>query len=203
MEDWSFPPSYDENYFPDAASRYWFPERETMPAAAREAAHSRTPADRSAPTPTSTRPSTGANGTRPGFHPSQLKSLEDFENEGPRRAKEGSARRAGAQPPFGDYLCVPESEIFHIHGTSGTTGRPDGVRHRPQRLARNRQCARPDHVGHGPAAGRHDLRRRDLLASIWEAGARSPAPSGSARKAFPFGAGVAGHVGALRAVARS
>ena len=27
-------------------------------------------------------------------------------------------------PPFGDYLCVPEAEIFHIHGTSGTTGRP-------------------------------------------------------------------------------
>jgi phenylacetate-CoA ligase len=26
--------------------------------------------------------------------------------------------------PFGDYLCVPESEVFHIHGTSGTTGRP-------------------------------------------------------------------------------
>ena len=27
-------------------------------------------------------------------------------------------------PPFGDYLCVPERDIFHIHGTSGTTGRP-------------------------------------------------------------------------------
>jgi len=25
---------------------------------------------------------------------------------------------------FGDYLCVPESEIHHVHGTSGTTGRP-------------------------------------------------------------------------------
>jgi len=27
-------------------------------------------------------------------------------------------------PPFGDYLCVPDSEVYHIHGTSGTTGRP-------------------------------------------------------------------------------
>ena len=27
-------------------------------------------------------------------------------------------------PMFGDYLCVPESDIHHIHGTSGTTGRP-------------------------------------------------------------------------------
>ena len=34
MEAWSFPASYDENYFPDASSRYWFRERETMPASA-------------------------------------------------------------------------------------------------------------------------------------------------------------------------
>jgi phenylacetate-CoA ligase len=34
--------------------------------------------------------------------------------------REAQARR----PPFGDYLCVPESAIFHVHGTSGTTGRP-------------------------------------------------------------------------------
>jgi phenylacetate-CoA ligase len=27
-------------------------------------------------------------------------------------------------PPYGDYLCVPDAEIHHIHGTSGTTGRP-------------------------------------------------------------------------------
>ena len=27
-------------------------------------------------------------------------------------------------PPFGDYLCIPESEVARIHGTSGTTGRP-------------------------------------------------------------------------------
>ncbi|MGO9787299.1 MAG: hypothetical protein ACLPL5_10890, partial [Stellaceae bacterium] len=36
MESWSFPPSYDENYFPDSSSRYWFPGRETMPASGRE-----------------------------------------------------------------------------------------------------------------------------------------------------------------------
>ena len=34
------------------------------------------------------------------------------------------APRRRKYPPFGDYLCVPESEIHHIHGTSGTTGRP-------------------------------------------------------------------------------
>ena len=38
MEDWSFPPRYDNSYRPDASSRYWFPVRETMPAADRDAA---------------------------------------------------------------------------------------------------------------------------------------------------------------------
>ena len=27
-------------------------------------------------------------------------------------------------PNFGDYLCIDDSEVYHIHGTSGTTGRP-------------------------------------------------------------------------------
>lgn len=29
-----------------------------------------------------------------------------------------------AHPPFGRYLCVKPDEVVHIHGTSGTTGRP-------------------------------------------------------------------------------
>ena len=36
MESWSFPPQYDDAYFPSARSRYWFPRRETMPVAERE-----------------------------------------------------------------------------------------------------------------------------------------------------------------------
>ena len=36
MEQWSFPPRYDANYLPPPDSRYWFAERETMPAADRE-----------------------------------------------------------------------------------------------------------------------------------------------------------------------
>ncbi len=38
MEAWSFPPAYDDGYMPDAVSPYWFPRRETMPAAERDAA---------------------------------------------------------------------------------------------------------------------------------------------------------------------
>ena len=30
MEDWTFPPAYNESYLPQAGSRYWFPQRETV-----------------------------------------------------------------------------------------------------------------------------------------------------------------------------
>lgn len=123
MEFWSFPPSYDDNYFPAAGSRYWFKERETMPAAAREKAilerlqqvcsyayqcslfYKR-------------------KWDEAGFHPAHLKSLEDFEDKVPVVRKQDLREAQTRSPPFGDYLCVPDSEIFHIHGTSGTTGRP-------------------------------------------------------------------------------
>ena len=36
MESWTFPPRYDPDYLPPRGSRYWFPQRETMPAAERE-----------------------------------------------------------------------------------------------------------------------------------------------------------------------
>lgn len=123
MEFWSFPPSYDDNYFPAAGSRYWFKERETMLAAAREKAilerlqqvcsyayqcslfYKR-------------------KWDEAGFHPAHLKSLEDFEDKVPVVRKQDLREAQTRSPPFGDYLCVPDSEIFHIHGTSGTTGRP-------------------------------------------------------------------------------
>jgi phenylacetate-CoA ligase len=123
MEDWSFPPAYNESYFPDPGSRYWFPRRETMHPADREAAilerlkilcryaYEHAPFYRRI-------------WDAAGFHPEQLKSLEDFESKVPVIQKKDLRESQAASPPFGDYLCVPESEIFHIHGTSGTTGRP-------------------------------------------------------------------------------
>jgi phenylacetate-CoA ligase len=59
-----------------------------------------------------------------GFHPAQLRSLEDFEDKVPVITKKELRESQAASPPFGDYLCIPESEVFHVHGTSGTTGRP-------------------------------------------------------------------------------
>lgn len=123
MESWSFPPNYDDDYFPSANSRYWFPKRETMPVAERDVqilerlkqvcayAYRQAPFYR-------------RKWDEAGFHPDHLKSLEDFEEKVPVIQKKDLREAQMRAPHFGDYLCVPERDIFHIHGTSGTTGRP-------------------------------------------------------------------------------
>jgi phenylacetate-CoA ligase len=123
MEFWSFPPSYHGGYLPEPGSRYWFPRRETMPAGERERAiverlravcayaYERAPFYR-------------RKWDEAGFHPSQIKSPEDFEAKVPVVQKKDLRESQSRRPPFGDYLCIHEEEVFHIHGTSGTTGRP-------------------------------------------------------------------------------
>ena len=123
MESWSFAPNYDPDYFPDRQARYWFPRRETMSAADREKAilgrlqevtryaYAHAPFYRK-------------KWDEAGFHPAKLKSLEDFEDKVPVITKADLRESQARAPMFGEYLCVPESEIHHIHGTSGTTGRP-------------------------------------------------------------------------------
>ncbi len=78
MESWSFPPDYDPGYMPDADSRYWFPERETMDPGQREAAILERIQD--------VMQYAYANATfyrdkwdQAGVHPDHVKSLEDFE----------------------------------------------------------------------------------------------------------------------------
>ncbi len=123
MEQWSFPPKFDAGYLPPANSRYWFPRRETMPAGDREKAIlerlklvTRYAWDHS--------PMYRRKWEEAGFHPEQLKSLEDFESRVPVIGKKDLRESQAKRPPFGEYVCVPDSEIHHIHGTSGTTGRP-------------------------------------------------------------------------------
>jgi phenylacetate-CoA ligase len=123
MELWSYPPAYDDGYLPEPGSPYWFPKRETMPAGEREArilerlkevtrfAYEKAPFYR-------------RKWDEAGFHPDRLKSLEDFEELVPVVTKSDLRAAQERAPVFGDYLCVPESEIHHIHGTSGTTGNP-------------------------------------------------------------------------------
>ena len=123
MESWTFPPRYDPEYRPPAGSRYWFPVRETMPAAARDDAilgrlqsvtryaweHS---------------PFYRRKWDEAGFHPDHLHTLEDFETKVPVVTKRDLRDAQARVPPFGDYLCIADDEIHHLHGTSGTTGRP-------------------------------------------------------------------------------
>jgi phenylacetate-CoA ligase len=123
MESWSFPPAYDESYLPPLDSRYWFPRRETMPPGDREKAilerlqavcgHAYQHA-----------PFYRRKWDEAGFHPDHLGSLEDFEDRVPVITKGDLREAQNRAPPFGDYLCIPDGEVFHIHGTSGTTGRP-------------------------------------------------------------------------------
>ena len=161
MESWTFPPRYDADYRPPSASRYWFPVRETMPAGERDRAilgrlqaltryaweHA---------------PFYRRKWDEAGFHPDHLRTLEDFEAKVPVITKHDLRDAQAREPPFGDYLCVPGDEVHHIHGTSGTTGRPDELRHRARRLGRDRQRARANSLGHGPAARRHRVHRGDL-----------------------------------------
>jgi phenylacetate-CoA ligase len=122
MEDWTWPPRYDPSYRPRLDQPYWFPRRETMPVEERDAriverirqvmayAWERAPFYR-------------RKWSDAGIHPDSIHSLEDFERVPVVTKAELREAQARAEP-FGDYACVPESEVFHIHGTSGTTGRP-------------------------------------------------------------------------------
>lgn len=190
MESWSFPTVYDETFLPPGDSRYWFTVRETMPPAQREQAilarlqevcayaYAHAPFYR-------------RRWDEAGFHPRQLKSLEDFENRVPVVRKADLRAAQTAHPPFGDYLCVPDSEVFHVHGTSGTTGRPTafGVGRADWRTMAN---------AHARIMWGMGLRPGDMIcvAAVFSLYLGSwGALAGAERlhaKAFPFGAGAPG-----------
>ena len=190
MEDWAFPPSYDESYLPPRESRYWFPGRETMPSGERERAIlerlRQVCAYAYANAPFYRRRWDAA-----GFHPDHIRSLEDFEDKVPVVRKSDLRESQAAAPPFGDYLCVPPSQIFHIHGTSGTTGRPTA-------FAIGRDDWRAIANAHARIMWAMGLRPGDILciAAIFSLYMGSwGALAGGERlgaRVFPFGAGAAG-----------
>src|SRR6478672_182386 len=190
MEQWTWPPRFDADYTPPAGSRYWFPQRETMPAGAREHA---TVARLQQVTRYAY--ATSAFYRRKwdaaGFHPDQLRSLEDFESKVPVITKQDLREAQAREPPFGDYLCVPTQDVHRLHGTSGTTGRPTAF-----------AIGRDDWEAVGNAHARvmwgMGVRPGDIvfIAAIFSLYMGSwGALSGSERlgcKAFPFGAGAPG-----------
>lgn len=190
MEYWSFPPKYDNSYLPEPSSRYWFPKRETLHPAEREkailerlkevtryayrnAAFYRRKWDEA------------------GFHPDHLKSLDDFEEKVPVITKKDLRDAQSRVPPFGDYLCVPPEEVHHIHGTSGTTGRPTAFG-----IGRNDWDAISN--AHARIMWAMGMRPGDtiMVAAIFSLYMGSwGALAGAERlraKAFPFGAGAQG-----------
>ncbi len=190
MEFWSFPPAYDNGYFPDPGSRYWFARRETMPVGERERAilerlravcayaYEHAPFYRH-------------KWDEAGFHPSQLKSLEDFETKVPVVQKKDLREAQSRLPPFGDYLCIPDRDVFHIHGTSGTPGRPTA-------FAIGRDDWRVIANAHARIMWGMGLRPGDSIcvASIFSLYMGSWGTLAGAErlgaKCFPFGAGAAG-----------
>lgn len=123
MECWEFPPRYDDTYVPPAASRYWFPHRETMAPSDRD----RAILERLQEVCRYAYASSAfyrRHWDAAGFHPRQLKSLEYFEDRVPVVTKQHLRESQARAAPFGDHLCIARDEVFRVHGTSGTTGRP-------------------------------------------------------------------------------
>ena len=190
MECWSYPTVYDESYMPPADSKYWFPVRETMPPDRRDAAivlrlqevctyaYANSPFYR-------------AKWDAAGFHPSHVKSLEDFENKCPVIQKKDLRDSQAAKPPFGDYLCVPESDVFRVHGTSGTTGRPTafGISRNDWHIIANNHARIMWGMGMRPGDMVCIAAIFSLYLGSW--GALSGAERLGA-KSFPFGAGAPG-----------
>jgi phenylacetate-CoA ligase len=190
MEEWQFPPDYDDGYFPGPSSRYWFPERETMDPAARDAKilgrlqEVMNYAWRNAPF-------YRRKWEQAGVHPDHIQSLEDFEDRVPVITKQDLRDSQAGAPPFGDYLCIPEDEIHHIHGTSGTTGRPTvfGIGRRDWKTIANNQARVMWGMGLRPGDTVFIASVFSLYMGSWGALA------GAERlgcKSFPFGAGAPG-----------
>jgi phenylacetate-CoA ligase len=190
MEDWSFPPAYDDSYLPPEGARHWFPVRETMPPGERDRAVlerlkvvCRYAYDNA--------PFYRRKWDEAGFHPDHLRTLEDFEEKVPVVRKSDLREAQERVPPFGDYVCVPDGEIFHIHGTSGTTGRPTA-------FAIGREDWKAIANAHARIMWGMGMRPGDMImiAAILSLYLGSwGALAGAERlhaKAFPFGAGAGG-----------
>lgn len=189
MEFWSFPPRYDRDYFPEPGNRYWFPKRETTTPGEREQAileRLRTVMHYAY----EHAPFYHRKWDAAGIHPDNIRTLEDFERV-PVVTKQELREAQQRAAPFGDYLCIPESEVHHIHGTGGTTGRPTAFaigRHDWNTIAEN----------HARVMWAMGLRPGDMvfIAAIFSLYMGSwGALRGAERlgaKCFPFGAGAAG-----------
>lgn len=122
MEQWTWPPRYDNDYRPADDQVHWFEARETMDPDVRDVHLLARIQDVMAYAWQSSafyRRKWGDVGLEPG----DIQSLADFEKVPVVRKDELRADQAEHEP-YGSYLCIDPSEVAHINGTSGTTGRP-------------------------------------------------------------------------------
>ncbi len=117
-----WPPIYPRSYVPKQDSEYWDTGLETMPAAQRDAlileklrrqvsyAYNNSEFYREF--------YRGAT-----VDPENIGSFEELAQL-PILTKEEIRHEQVQHPPYGRFLCIPEEQIFRVHGTSGTTGRP-------------------------------------------------------------------------------
>lgn len=188
-EEWQFPPAYDDAYTPSPDQPFWFPHRETMPESERESlivkriqevmayAYEHSAFYRH-------------KWEEAGIHPSKVTSLEDFESV-PVVTKDEIRADQERNEPFGSYLCVDESDVAHVHGTSGTTGRPTafGISERDWRAIANAHARIMWSMGIRPDDTVFIGSFFSLYLGSW--GALIGAERLGAR-VFPFGAGVPG-----------
>lgn len=189
MEDWTWPPRYDDGYRPPESQRHWFPGRETMPADQRdELILERIRQVMSYAWENS--PFYRRKWDEAGIHPSAILSLDDFSKVPVVRKDELRADQAEHEP-FGSYLCTPLSEVKHINGTSGTTGRPTafGISERDWRSVANAHARVMWAMGIRPSDTVLVASPLSLYWGSW--GAYIGAERLGAR-VFPFGAGTTG-----------
>ncbi len=189
MEQWTWPPRYDERYRPADGQPYWFPIRETMPPDEREAAIverirevMRWCWDRA--------PFYRRKWAEAGIHPDAIQSLDDL-GRVPVVTKEELRADQAVHPPFGDYRCVDDAEVAHVHGTSGTTGRPTafGISRDDWRMIANEHARVQWAMGIRPADTVFIGSFFSLYMGSW--GTLIGAERLGAR-VFPFGAGAQG-----------
>ena len=117
-----WPPRYPTQYVPPADAEYWSPGLETMP-----------PAQRDGIILEKLRRQVRYAYTHSGFYqefyrdvpcdPANIRSLEEF-TQLPILSKEEIRIEQERHPPYGRFLCIPKDQVFRVHGTSGTTGKP-------------------------------------------------------------------------------
>lgn len=189
MEDWTWPPAYDATYRPPSDQEHWFPERETMdPAARDDLILERIQQVMAYAWDTSPfyREKWGA----AGLEPEDIRSLEDFERV-PVIVKEELRADQAAHEPFGSYLCVDPTEVKHVNGTSGTTGRPTafGISQGDWEAVANAHAR----VMWGMGIRPHDtVLIASPLALYWGSWGAYIGAERLGARVFPFGAGVAG-----------